>query len=285
MLRGLLTIAGVVVAVYLGYLALLFVQQRSVMFPGSSMAWDGVGRVLPAQAEAVSIPASFGRVQGVLLRSGERARSPAALYFHGNAEFVDQNLALLAPLAAKGLHVLLVEYPGYAGTDGQPSRETLDEAALQAYDWLAARDDVDPARIVVIGRSVGSGPAASLTRQRPVRALVLLAGFASLDDFAHRMRAPAFLLRDRYDNVASLREFKGPVLLFHGRDDEVIPFRHGEYLLQASPNATLVPMRCGHNDCPSFEPPFMERLGSFLAQAGVLAPAESPASAGMFAGN
>lgn len=282
MIRGFLLMLGALLAGYVCYLALLFVQQRSVMFPGASMDWDGVGRVLPARAEVVSIPASFGHVQGVLLRarpqpSGD-GRVPAALYFHGNAEFVDQNVPLLVPLAA-GMHVLLVEYPGYAGTDGRPSRASLDEAALETYDWLATRRDVDPSRIVVIGRSIGTGPAVVLAQQRRVSAVVLLAAFGSLDDFAHRMGAPAFLMRDRYDNLA-LRDYEGPILLFHGRDDDIIPYRNSEYLLKAAPNATLVPMECGHNDCPFFEPAFMERLRQFLVESGVLAGATASRDAG-----
>jgi len=287
MTRGVLLMLGALLAGYVCYLALLFVQQRSVMFPGASMDQDGVGRALPTHAEAVSIPVSFGHVQGVLLRARQppgrerpaaAAPAPAAIFFHGNAEFVDQNVPLLEPLAAAGMHVLLVEYPGYAGTDGRPSRATLDEAALKAYDWLAIRRDVDATRIVVIGRSIGTGPAVALARRKPVSAVVLMAAFGSLDDFAHRMGAPAFLLRDRYDNLA-LRDYDGPVLLFHGRDDDIIPYRNSEYLLKAAPNATLVPMECGHNDCPFFEPAFMERLHQFLLHSGVLAGASNPRDA------
>lgn len=283
MIRGVLLMLGALLAGYVCYLALLFVQQRSVMFPGASMDWEGVGRVLPARAEVVSIPASFGHVQGVLIRArpqpSDDGRIPAALYFHGNAEFVDQNVPLLEPLAAAGMHVLLVEYPGYAGTDGRPSRASLDEAALETYDWLATRRDVDASRIVVIGRSIGTGPAVVLAQQRRVSAVVLLAAFGSLDDFAHRMGAPAFLMRDRYDNLA-LRDYEGPILLFHGRDDDIIPYRNSEYLLKAAPNATLVPMECGHNDCPFFEPAFMERLRQFLVESGVLAGATASRDAG-----
>jgi fermentation-respiration switch protein FrsA (DUF1100 family) len=86
------------------------------------------------------------------------------------------------------------------------------------------------------------------------------------------------LLRDRYDNL-TLRDYNGPVLLFHGRNDHIIPYRNSEYLLKAAPNATLVPMECGHNDCPFFEPESMERLRQFLVHNGVLADASNPRDA------
>lgn len=272
MLRSLLNFLAAVAIAYALYLALLFLQQRQMMFPGAGMRWDDSAAWWPPRARDVRIRASFGEVRGVLLpASGALTRAPAALYFHGNAETVEQNLPLLAGVAAMGVHVLLVEYPGYAGADGKPTRATLVESARLGYDWLAARDDVDGTRIVGIGRSIGVGPVVELAGQRPLRALVLLAGFSSVDDFARRMGVPAFLIRDRFDNVEGLRGFAGPVLLFHGRRDRIIPFSHSERLADAAADASLVPLACGHNDCPFFDDGFLDRLREFLMAAGVLA--------------
>lgn len=273
MLRSLLSLLGIALAAWAGWLALLYAQQRSMMFPGAGMDWPGVGAALPPNGEMVTLPAFFGRVQAVFLRAhGSESRAPAMLYFHGNAEFVDQNLELLDRVAALGLHVLLVEYPGYAGTDGRPTRATLNEAARQAYDWLVARPDVAAARVVAVGRSVGSGPALDLAAERPLAAVVLLAPFTAVADFARRFGAPAFLVRDRYDNLARIRNYDGPVLLFHGRADRVVPFAHSETLAGAAPRATLVPLQCGHNDCPYFEASWLTRLRQFLSAQGILPP-------------
>lgn len=270
-MRGLLTLLGTVAAVYLVWLALLFVQQRSMMFPGAGMGWLPGEAPLPPGGERVRIAASFGDVAAVYLPGrGDAERVPAALYFHGNAETVAQNVGLLARVAELGIAVLLVEYPGYAGADGAPSRASLNEAARLGYDWLAARGDIDAARIVAIGRSVGAGPAVELTTTRDVHALVLLSAFTSVAEFARRFGAPGFLARDAFDNVSLLSRYERPVLLFHGRDDGIIPFRHSERLAQASADAALVAVDCGHNDCPYFDDAFIARLEDFLADAGVL---------------
>ncbi len=271
MLRSLLNVLAAVAIAYALYLALLFLQQRQMMFPGAGMRWDDSAAWWPPRAQDVRIPASFGEVRGVLLPApGEDALAPAALYFHGNAETVEQNLPLLAGVAALGMHVLLLEYPGYAGADGRPTRATLNETARLGYDWLAAHAQVDAARIVAIGRSIGSGPALELAGERPLRALVLLAGFTSVADFARRMGAPAFLIRDRYDNLARLDAYDGPLLLFHGRRDRIIPHAHGRRLAAAHPRAELVTLDCGHNDCPYFDAAFLARLRAFLVAEGVL---------------
>ncbi len=270
-MRSLILIAAALLAAYVAWLALLYVGQRSMMFPGTGLQVDAGRYPFVAGAEAVVIPATFGRVRGFFLRAPSSASAPALLYFHGNAELALQNVALLQPLTELGLHVLIVEYPGYAGTDGAPGRDSLNEAASVGYEWLAGHEEVDPTRIVAMGRSIGAGPAVALAAERPVAALVLLSGFSSLDGFAHGMGAPAFLLRDRYDNAAALRRYPRPVLLFHGRGDLIIPYTHAKALSQAAPDARLVTLDCGHNDCPYFEPAFVVTLEQFLLHAMILA--------------
>jgi fermentation-respiration switch protein FrsA (DUF1100 family) len=271
-MRTFMLTVAILLAAYVAWLALLYVGQRSMMFPGAGLQVDAGRYPLLPGAETVVIPAGFGQVRGFLLRAPSSTSAPALLYFHGNAELAVQNIALLQPLTDQGLHVLIVEYPGYADSDGRPGRDTLDEAARVGFDWLAQRTDVDPARIVAVGRSIGTGPAVALARERPVAALVLLSGFSSLDGFAHGMGAPAFLLRDRYDNAAALRRYPRPVLLFHGHRDRIIPYAHAQALAQAAPDARLVTLECGHNDCPYFDAAFVSTLGTFLRESRILPP-------------
>lgn len=271
-MRTLLLFAAALLAIYLAWLALLYAGQRSMMFPGVRLFPAGELRSLPDRVEAVSLGASYGEVRVYLLRADATEPAPALLYFHGNAELAAHNIPLLEPLTALGLHVLLVEYPGYAGADGAPTRASLVEAALVAHAWAAARADVDPARIVAMGRSVGSGPTLELAQERPIAAVVLLSAFATLDPFANRMGAPGWLIRDRFDNLAAARGYGGPLLLFHGRADTIIPFAHSQALSRAAANARLVAMDCRHNDCPYFDAGFMHTLESFLREVGVLSP-------------
>jgi hypothetical protein len=111
------------------------------------------------------------------------------------------------------------------------------------------RPDVDPARIVSYGRSLGGGVAARLATRRQVAALVLESSFTSLRSFARGFFAPGFLVRDPFDNLTELSRYRGPLLVLHGERDEVAPFAHGRALAAAVPGAVFVPMRCGHNDC------------------------------------
>ena len=83
---------------------------------------------------------------------------------------------------------------------------------------------------------------------------------------ARRFAVPGILVRDPFDNVAVVRRFSGPVLILHGESDEIIPVSHAHRLHGARPDAELVLLPCGHNDCPR---PWRE-VRAFLERAGVL---------------
>jgi fermentation-respiration switch protein FrsA (DUF1100 family) len=86
---------------------------------------------------------------------------------------------------------------------------------------------------------------------------------------------PPFLARDPFDNLGAIRDYQGPSLVFHGEQDEIIPFRHGVALAQASEGrARLVPLRCGHNDCPPSWGEFWRTVAGFLEEKGLLEPGQ-----------
>jgi uncharacterized protein len=171
------------------------------------------------------------------------------LMLHGNAGQAQQRdylLPLLAPTDA--LYVL--EYPGFGFRAGEPSRESLNAAALEAYEYLRNQNPGTP--IGVIGESIGSGPACELGRARiPPDKIVLITPFDSLANVAaghFRMLPIRFMLRDRWDNVEALRTYRGPVEIYAATDDEVIPFRHAKALADQHPGAILHAVSGGHND-------------------------------------
>ena len=167
-----------------------------------------------------------------------------------------------------GFNVLLVEYPGYSGSAGQPTQASLDATWNIAFDWLLKRPDVDPERIVAMGRSVGSGVTCALAASRPLAAVVLQSAFSSTTAFAHERWLPGFLVRDRWDNLAALRAYGGPVFATQGHHDEVIPVRHGERISEL-PNVEFAWQDCGHNDCPLFDEAYRAQVLEFLARHGI----------------
>jgi fermentation-respiration switch protein FrsA (DUF1100 family) len=240
-----------------------FLAQRSVTFPIPRTP----GPPRPDNAEQLWFSVPSGRVEAWLLRAGESDRAaPLVIFTHGNAELIDHRPVEFEDTRRAGVHVLLVEYPGYGRSQGRPSQKTITHVMLAAYDAVVRRPEVDRERIVAYGRSLGGGAAAVLATQRPVAALILESSFTSVAALARRFGLPRFLVRDPFDNVAAVSSFSGPVLLLHGTEDEVIPSSHSVALQEAAGSALLKLLPCGHNDCPNAWP----EIKRFLAAHGLL---------------
>jgi fermentation-respiration switch protein FrsA (DUF1100 family) len=193
-----------------------------------------------------------------------KAPNPIVIFAHGNAERIDFCLQELIPFTQLGVGVLLVEFPGYGRSAGRPSQKTITETFVAAYDAMTRRTDIDPRRVVLYGRSIGGGAVCALLRERPAAALILMSTFTSIRPFAKRFLAPSFLIRDPFDNLAAVTDYRGPVLIFHGTRDEVIPYHHGESLFKAAPNGRFVSYDCGHNDCPPDPAQYWKEITLFL---------------------
>ncbi|HSR42832.1 MAG TPA: alpha/beta hydrolase [Longimicrobiales bacterium] len=285
--------------VYLAWAAFLFLAQRSMIYPGARFPAPSEGVPGPG-AETWTLATSSGPVEawyhpprhprGDASRDGRgrataadgREASPtggagpaaAVLFAHGNGERIDDWAGAFRPLARAGVAVLLVEYPGYGRSAGTPSQASVTEALIEAWDRLADRPEVDPDRIVGLGRSLGGGAVAVLARERPLRALVLQSTFTSVRDFARRYLLPGFLVRDPFDALAAVRRFEGPVLVTHGTGDRVVPWEHGRRLAEAAPRGTFVSYACAHNDCPPDWEEWLGELVAFLEGHGILPTAE-----------
>ena len=253
---------GLVVA---AYWALLFLTQRSILFPMPPVAG---APPRPAFAEQIWLTTSFGRVEAWYLPpvGNPGGRAPLLLFTHGNGELIDYWPDDFEPARERGIGVLLVEYPGYGRSAGAPSQKSITEGLLAAYDWARQHPDVNASRIIPYGRSLGGAAASMLSVERPVPALILESSFSSAAAFAAGFAAPSFLVRDKFDAVSALKQFKGHVLILHGDRDDVVPPHHAQTLAAASANVTLKFLPCGHNDCPR---PWGDLL-AFLSQRGIL---------------
>jgi len=182
--------------------------------------------------------------------------APVVQFFHGNAELIDHQADIIRGYHALGVSVLLVEYRGYGRSGGAPSQAALTDDAVWFFDQVVKREDVDASRVYLHGRSVGGGVAGQvlkvlLERDTPPAGVVLNSPFTSVSAIAWAHGVPPFLVRHPFRTDRVLPEYAGPVLIFHGTNDTVIPASHGRRLAELAPNARLVEYAdTGHNDLP-----------------------------------
>ena len=177
--------------------------------------------------------------------------NPAArytvLFSHGNAEDIGDNREFFRMLHDAGFAVFAYDYEGYGTSTGTPSESAAYADIDAAYDYLTQTLHVPAERILDYGRSVGNGAAIDLASRRRVAGLIVQSGFTSAFRVLTHVRLLPF---DKFDNVAKIRRVHCPVLVMHGRADNVIPFWHGERLFAAAnePKCSLWIDRASHND-------------------------------------
>ena len=186
--------------------------------------------------------------------TSKRSRSSdlVAIYSHGNAEDLGLNADLITYLAnVAEMEIVAYDYSGYGPlTNGQVSpNESRAYANIEAvFDYVHDVIGVPDERIVIIGRSLGTGPSCQAAIRHPsIAGLVLISPLASAIKTQLAFTVPGF---DIFKNSSKISHVAAPVLIIHGTNDRVVPFAHGEQLAALAPNLyELVAVDgAGHND-------------------------------------
>jgi len=237
LIKRMLRIAAIPFAVYIVLVTVVYFRQRSMLF-------------FPTHAALSSrlTPWSDGNQRIGFCR--EVPNAPTVwLMMHGNAgQAADRDYVLSRMSEQDSLYVL--EYPGYGSREGNPSMESMNQAASEAYQFLRKRNP--KAQVCVLGESIGSGPACALAQEKVAPdKIVLVVPFDSLASVASGrfyFLPVRLMLRDAWDNVKTLRHYAGPVEIFGAIDDAVIPIAHAKALAKQVPVAHFTAITGGHND-------------------------------------
>jgi uncharacterized protein len=246
-------VAFALIAVVAGVLLLLWIaQRRLIYFPTQSLMSARDAGLPDAESITFSTPDGL-TLGGWFVGSTGPAPRVTVLVLNGNAG----NRAYRAPLAAAlreaGLQVLLIDYRGYGGNPGTPTEEGLHSDAAAALTYLKSRADVDSARLVYFGESLGAAVALRLAVEHPPAALILRSPFASLADVGrhHYPVLPVgLLLRDRFASIDIAGRIRSPVLMIAGDRDAVVPIGHSQRLYDAieAPKSFVTIAGADHND-------------------------------------
>jgi len=115
------------------------------------------------------------------------------------------------------------------GQRGVASEEGLRKAAAAIYEAAKLEEHGDEKKIIVYGRSIGTGFAIRLAAVQKPGGLILESPYDSMKSLAGELFrwAPAFLVRYPIRSDLDAPLVRCPTLLIHGEQDEVIPFHQG----------------------------------------------------------
>ena len=226
-LRLILLVAAVA---YLGVLAFMYLQQRSLQyFPSRAGTPPEALGLSNVREQRVKTPDGETLVTW---RAEARPGLPTILFFHGNGGEIASRAARMAFYQAQGFGALFLSYRGYGASTGSVSEQGFITDALTAYEVLV-KDGIPPQKIAVVGESLGTGVAVQLAAQRPVGAVALEAPFTAAVDVAAGLYwylPVRWLMKDQFRSRDHIAKIGVPVLIQHGDVDRVIPVGQGRNL-------------------------------------------------------
>lgn len=251
---------------YLLLIGLLFVVQRSLLYPAPQ------GEVLPGMAGLPQM-----QIETVLTEDGlpltswfvapSQPMSPVAIVFHGNGARLSMYADLARRLEGMGFGVLLAGYRGYEGNPGSPTEEGLYSDARAHIAWLSQQGYKN---FILVGHSLGTGVAVQMAVEFPqAKALVLEAPYTSMIDAAsaHYPYVPVrWLLKDRYDSLAKIPQVQVPLMVVHGLQDPVISADQGKRLFAAAREPKSAAWVDGANHVDFYDKGGWPAVAAFLKQ-------------------
>jgi len=189
----------------------------------------------------------FVGTDGVQIRcskSTPRKNAKTLVHFHGNGEIVaDYDDGYLESLADLGVNVLMVEYRGYGGSQGQPQlgKMLADVALIREQCGLSSSETI------LYGRSVGAIFAVEWARLDPnIAGLILESGVA--DPYqrlvirleAQELNTDTETLKracDAYLNhKTKLAEYRNTLLVLHAANDTLVTPDHAQAHMDYCPS-------------------------------------------------
>lgn len=238
-----IAIAALIVVPILLY-AILYVLQERMIFVGALMNKENLRLIREQYPKATELTLETPdgvELHGWFIDNSPVYKSPLLIYFGGNNEEASNLINTIG--AIDGWSVLLVNYRGYGLSGGEPTERNLFKDSLFLYDTFSKRDDIDPANIVAMGRSLGSGVAVYLASKRPLKAVMLTTPYDSIREVAQD-RFPFVpvkrLLKHPFDSLAIASTIKTPMIAFLATRDKTIKPENSKRLIEGWAGTTDV---------------------------------------------
>jgi pimeloyl-ACP methyl ester carboxylesterase len=165
------------------------------------------------------------------------------IYLHGSAFNIGANVNHARRFRNLGFSVLLISYRGYGESEGKfPTEAQVYADAEAAWNYLVTQKGIHPGDIFIYGHSLGGAVAINLAVWHPdAGGLILEGAFTSITDMGRQHQYYRFLPIDmithqRFDSISTITRLKIPVLILHGTEDTVVPFKMSRRLYEKAPS-------------------------------------------------
>lgn len=222
---------NILLVIYLlGGVAVYFFQDRMIFHP-EAVAADAPYS-FPQKHRDVTVTLNEDYKMNVIqFTAPDSVPKGVVLYFHGNMKNIQWYANQADLFTTHNYEVWMPDYPGFGKSTGEITEQALYDYALQLYNM--ARAKYPPEKIIIYGRSLGSGIAAWLASKKSCRQLVLETPYYSMSSLASRyipIYPVSTLVKYKIPAYKYLSVVNAPITIIHGTNDKVIPYSNAEKL-------------------------------------------------------
>ncbi len=220
--------------IYLITCMVVYFAQRSLMYHPSENNYLDENQ-LNHKVEKIKIP-SDEELTSWYFKKNKNFKT--ILFFHGNAGSLENRIYKLNDISKLDLNYLIVAYRGFSGNRGTPTEEGLYKDARAAKYWLNL-NNISDQNIIVYGESLGTAVAIDLAKDHKFAGVILESPFTSMLKLSRKYYAwlpTGILLKDKYETDKKIKKVFSPILILHGRKDNIVPFEMGEELFKLANN-------------------------------------------------
>ena len=222
------------IVIYLILLTLIYINQRKLLY-------------LPSENNYLDDPINFTyneffievdkdvKIKSWLIEK-DLKKYKTILFLHGNAGNLFNRSYKLNRLNELNLNVLIISWRSFSGNSGKPNETNLYGDAKKAVKWLNERG-VETKNIILYGESLGTGVAVEIGQTNKFNSIILESPNTSMIKAAkiyYPYLPVKFLLKDKYDSEKKIKNIKTPILIMHGKKDNIVPFHMGKKLFETA---------------------------------------------------
>ena len=221
-----------VIVIYLILLTLIYINQRKLLY-------------LPSENNYLDDPINFTyneffievdkdvKIKSWLIEK-DLKKYKTILFLHGNAGNLFNRSYKLNRLNELNLNVLIISWRSFSGNPGKPNETNLYGDAKKAVKWLNDKG-VETENIILYGESLGTGVAVEIGQTNKFNSIILESPYTSMVKAAkiyYPYLPVKFLLKDKYESEKKIKNIKTPILIMHGKKDNIVPFYMGKKLFE-----------------------------------------------------
>ena len=222
----------ILIIIYFIILITTYIFQRNLLYHPSENNY--FGDELQVSIEKVKIITSDNIELLSWFHNKNISEYKTIVFFHGNAGSLENRIHKINHFQDMKVNFLLVAWRGFSGNKGKPTEQGLYEDARSAINWLLSKG-INEKNIIIYGESLGTGIATEIAQNKNFAGIILESPFTSMIDAGktkYSYLPVKFLLKDKYESNKKIKNIKSPILIMHGKVDNIVPFYMGKKIYE-----------------------------------------------------